>query len=80
MILIDADDLGTSNISEPELITEKITQPGGLPRVSRARLISMLEKSMTSGSSTIISGRAGAGKTALAVDFAHRCRRPIAAA
>ena len=78
MILIDADDLGTSNISEPELITEKITQPGGLPRVSRARLLSMLEKSLASGTSTIISGRAGSGKTALAVDFAHRCRRPVA--
>ena len=78
MILIDAHDLGTSNSSKPELITEKITQPGRLPRVSRARLISMLERSMATGSSTIISGRAGAGKTALAADFAHRCRRPVA--
>jgi len=33
---------------------------------------------MVSGTSTIISGRAGAGKTALAVDFAHRCGRPVA--
>ena len=38
----------------------------------------MLEKSMAAGSSTIISGRAGSGKTALAVDFAHRCGRPVA--
>ena len=38
----------------------------------------MLEQSMSAGSSTIISGRAGAGKTALAVDFARRCRRPVA--
>src|SRR2546426_300108 len=78
MILIDADNLGTSNVSKPELITEKITQPGRLHRVSRERLVSMLEKSMATGSSTIISGRTGAGKTALAVDFAHRCRRPVA--
>jgi LuxR family maltose regulon positive regulatory protein len=79
MFLIDSSyDLGTSHTSKPELITEKITQPGRLPRVSRARLLSMLDQSMAAGSSTIISGRAGAGKTALAVDFAHRCGRPVA--
>jgi len=79
MILIDAHDFATtSNTSKPELITEKITKPDRLPRVSRARLLSMLEKSMASGTSTIISGRAGAGKTELAVDFAHRCPRPVA--
>ena len=78
MILIDAADMGTRNTCKPELIIEKITQPARVPRVSRARLLSMLEKSMASGTSTIISGRAGAGKTALAVDFAHQCGRPVA--
>src|SRR5207237_3366934 len=68
---------GTSNTTKPELSNEKITEPAGLPRVSRARLLGMLEKSLASGTSTIISGRAGSGKTALAVDFAHRCRRPV---
>jgi LuxR family maltose regulon positive regulatory protein len=61
-----------------ELITEKITQPDWLPRVSRPRLLSMLEQSMAAGSSTIVSGRAGSGKTALAVDFARRCGRQVA--
>ena len=78
MILIDAADMSTSNTSKPELIIEKITQLERLPRVSRARLLRMLEKSMASGTSTIISGRAGAGKTALSADFAHRCGRPVA--
>jgi LuxR family maltose regulon positive regulatory protein len=76
MFLIDsAHDLGTT---KPELITEKITRPSQLPRVSRARLLNMLDKSLGAGSSTIVTGRAGAGKTALAVDFAHRCGRPVA--
>lgn len=79
MFLIDSShDLGTSNTNDPELINEKITQPGRLSRVSRARLITMLEQSMAAGCSTIISGRAGAGKTALAVDFAHQCGRSVA--
>jgi LuxR family maltose regulon positive regulatory protein len=79
MFLIDAaHDLGTNMVSKPELITEKIIQPRRLPRVSRARLIDMLERSLTAGSSTIISGRAGSGKTALALDFANQCGRPVA--
>jgi LuxR family maltose regulon positive regulatory protein len=75
MFLIDSShDLASARL---ELITEKISRPAPLPRVSRPRLLEMLEKSMASGTSTIISGRAGAGKTALAVDFAHRCGRPV---
>lgn len=61
-----------------ELIGEKIAEPTHLPRVSRARLLDMLDKSLTAGTSTIVSGRAGAGKTALAVDFANKCDRPVA--
>jgi LuxR family maltose regulon positive regulatory protein len=38
----------------------------------------MLEHSMAAGSTTVISGRAGAGKTALALDFANGCGRPVA--
>lgn len=79
MFLIDnSHDLGTSQTSKSELITEKITQPDSPSRVSRARLLSMLEQSMAAGGSTVISGRAGSGKTALAVDFANRCGRPVA--
>src|SRR5688572_16009390 len=76
MFLIDSShDLASAKL---ELITEKIAQPSTPPRVSRARLLSMLEKSMATGTATIISGRAGTGKTALAVDFAHKCGRPVA--
>ncbi len=38
----------------------------------------MLTKSMSSGTSTVVCGRAGAGKTALVVDFAGRCERSVA--
>lgn len=76
MFLIDSShDLATGT---RELITEKIAQPAQSPRVSRARLLTMLEKSMAAGTSTILSGRAGSGKTALAVDFANRCGRLVA--
>ncbi|MDQ3665732.1 MAG: hypothetical protein M3410_03870 [Acidobacteriota bacterium] len=61
-----------------ELITEKIAMPPELPRLSRARLLAQLEKSLTSCTSTIISGRAGTGKTALAQDFARSCGRQVA--
>jgi LuxR family maltose regulon positive regulatory protein len=79
MFLIDsAYEVGANNRGKSELITEKITQPHWLPRVSRPRLLSMLEQSMAAGGSTVVSGRAGSGKTALAVDFAHRCGRQVA--
>jgi LuxR family maltose regulon positive regulatory protein len=68
------------DISTPklDLITEKIRRPGQPGRLSRGRLLETLEKSMSSGTSTIITGRAGSGKTALAVDFAGKCGRPVA--
>ena len=61
-----------------DLITEKITRPIPAPGISRHRLIEMLESSLSSGTSTIITGRAGSGKTALAVDFAQKCGRRVA--
>jgi LuxR family maltose regulon positive regulatory protein len=61
-----------------KLINDKIAPPTRLPRVSRSRLLSTLEGSMDAGTSTIISGRAGAGKTLLASDFARQCGRPVA--
>ena len=60
------------------LITDKIAPPARLPRVSRGRLLNMLQKSMSSGTSTIISGRAGAGKTTLALDFSRKSGRRVA--
>ena len=61
-----------------ELIVEKITVPAELPRLSRPRLLALLEKSVASGTSTILSGRAGTGKTVLALDFARNCGRGVA--
>jgi LuxR family transcriptional regulator, maltose regulon positive regulatory protein len=76
MFLIDSPyDLAMAKL---ELITDKIAPPARMPRVSRSRLLDTLEKSMASGTSTIISGRAGTGKTSLALDFAQKCGRPVA--
>ena len=76
MFLIDSShDLATSKL---QLIADKIAPPTRLPRISRPRLLELLERSMTAGMSTVISGRAGTGKTALALEFARRCGRRVA--
>jgi LuxR family maltose regulon positive regulatory protein len=61
-----------------ELILEKTTIPSQIPRLARPRLLAMLRSSLESCTSTVISGRAGAGKTALATDFARICGRSVA--
>ncbi len=61
-----------------ELIAEKMTVPLEFPRISRPRLLALLEKSLASCTSTVLSGRAGTGKTALALDFARNCGRRVA--
>ena len=61
-----------------ELIQEKIAIPTERSRISRARLLQSLEFSLGSCSATILSGRAGTGKTALALDFASRSKRAVA--
>lgn len=60
-----------------ELIDEKIAMPQVATQLSRTRLLLLLEKSLKSCSATIISGRAGTGKTALVVDFARQCERAV---
>ncbi|MDQ3175266.1 MAG: AAA family ATPase, partial [Acidobacteriota bacterium] len=60
-----------------ELIAEKIAIPEIAAPHSRARLLALLEQSLTSCTATIISGRAGTGKTALALDFARQCDRAV---
>ncbi|MGI8898752.1 MAG: AAA family ATPase, partial [Pyrinomonadaceae bacterium] len=60
-----------------ELIAEKMAIPNLASQLSRARLLALLEQSLTSCTATIISGRAGTGKTALALDFARRCDRAV---
>jgi LuxR family maltose regulon positive regulatory protein len=61
-----------------QVIPEKITPPQELPRVSRERLLRTLRESVEGCNSTIISGRAGTGKTMLAGDFARRAARRVA--
>ncbi len=63
--------------SSMELIAEKIAVPSQVPRLSRSRLLGLLERSLATCTSTIISGRAGTGKTALALDLARNCGRQV---
>jgi LuxR family maltose regulon positive regulatory protein len=63
---------------EGHLIHEKIAVSPQLPRVSRQRLLKLLKDNLASYNATIISGRAGTGKTTLAADFATRAGRPVA--
>lgn len=60
------------------LIPNKIIIPAETPRVSRGRLLKILEESRNNCGSTFIIGRAGTGKTLLAVDFARRCEWRVA--
>lgn len=60
------------------LIVDKITKPSQRPTVARPRLLAMLQSSLESCTCTVISGRAGTGKTALATDFALSSDRPVA--
>jgi LuxR family maltose regulon positive regulatory protein len=61
-----------------QVIHDKITAPRQNPRVSRPRLQRMLGEGMDSCTSTIITGRAGTGKTMLAKDLARGCARRVA--
>lgn len=59
------------------LIHDKITVPTQKPRTSRPRLLGLLTDNLTNYAATIVNGRAGAGKTTLAADFARRAQRPV---
>jgi LuxR family maltose regulon positive regulatory protein len=61
-----------------QLILDKLSLPPDEPRVAREGLLRTLHHSLKDCSSTIISGRAGTGKTLLAGDFARRCGRRVA--
>jgi LuxR family transcriptional regulator, maltose regulon positive regulatory protein len=55
-----------------KLIASKITIPTETPLVCRQGLLDMLRENLESCHATIIDGRAGTGKTMLAVDFVRR--------
>ncbi len=55
------------------VIQEKVIAPPHNPRVSRPRLLRVLREGLASCASTIVTGRAGAGKTLLAKEFALGC-------
>lgn len=61
-----------------QLIQDKTTQPLDPPTLTRRRLHVKLGESLACCTSTVIQGRAGSGKTRLAIDFARHCRRHIA--
>ena len=60
------------------VIHAKVAVPPQNPRVSRPRLLRVLGEGLDSCSTTIITGRAGAGKTLLAKDFVRGCGRRTA--
>jgi LuxR family maltose regulon positive regulatory protein len=55
-----------------KIIASKITIPPEIPRVCRQGLLDTLWENLESRYATVINGRAGTGKTMLAVDFVRR--------
>ena len=55
-----------------KMIPSKIMIPTEIPRVCRQGLLGALRENLKSGQATVINGRAGTGKTMLAVDFVRR--------
>ena len=64
--------------NEGHLIHDKIAIPARGPRISRTRLLKLLSQSVASTNATVVHGRAGTGKTALAADFAQHAGRAVA--
>jgi len=63
---------------DEHFINDKISMPGVAPRLSRTRLLRRLTENLYSTNATILNGRAGSGKTMLAVDFCRNVGRAIA--
>lgn len=72
--------LNTTSFSpSSHLLYEKITPPALPARyLARGRLLCAITESLSCGAATIISGRAGTGKTSLAVEFARSAGRVTA--
>ena len=61
-----------------ELVREKLTTPTDLPPVARRRLLDRLAEDLPCYGATVLTGRAGTGKTVLAAAFARTCGRRVA--
>lgn len=60
------------------LIASKILAPTVGPHLVRGRLLNLIQTGLASCTATMLSGRAGSGKTVLAHDFAHSASRDVA--
>lgn len=60
------------NTDSPKLFADKLCVPPSAAHVARPRLVEHLQNSLAQFSATLIAGRAGTGKTALAADYARR--------
>ena len=63
-----------------ELIRNKLMPPLYIPRVSRTRLLDLIERSRSAASATILTGRSGVGKTILAADYVRKSAAAVASA
>jgi ATP/maltotriose-dependent transcriptional regulator MalT len=66
---------GKTKEADIHLFAEKLRVPEFKKNISRPRLNELLAKSSVQFGATLICGRAGTGKTALAADFASRYKR-----
>src|SRR2546430_17099367 len=65
--------------NEEHFIHEKIAIPiAARPRSSRFRLLNLLAEHQVSANATVVNGRAGTGKRALAADFGRHAARAVA--
>ena len=62
----------------PRLIADKLVVPRSTAPIQRKRLQQHLSKTTEQFNATLICGRAGTGKTALAAEFARDCGRAVA--
>ena len=63
---------------QEHFIHDKIAVPLTVPRISRAHLLKQLAENLCSANATILNGRAGSGKTMLALDFSRHVGRAVA--
>ena len=61
-----------------DLLRSKTSIPSEAPLVYRRRLLEVLQESLDCCNSTVMTGRAGTGKTMLGADFARYCGRRVA--